>query len=266
VFSSWDDPHAADELLRDALRAALTDLTDTRPDWTAVREETVRTAIYHELGRRLPGHVRKERKVAIAAFRGAGGSDVIVDRDPGQRVAWLAETKWSYATPPKVFESVWDAIKLCLQIDEHQVARGWVITGAPQAAWERAEGAELFAAGSVDTVALWRQPLIPPRGPNNSKTIGEDLVIGGNGNEPTRVPARINIELVDDISLVGREPCSVRAVAVTPSDEWIEDFAPAPKFPSPMTKRWLDATVPLMTDTEFEELLAYLRTKRWTSA
>jgi hypothetical protein len=266
LFTAWDDAQEADQILRDAMRAALKTISEQSPDLAAVREEAFRTAIYHQLVARLSGHVRKERKLAIKAFRGAGPSDLVVDRVPERRIAWLAETKWAHALPSKIFESVWDAIKLCLQIDEHKISRGWVITGAPAAAWDEAEGAELFDGGRVDTRHLWDQSLSPPRWPNYGETIGRDLVIGGNGNQPTRVPDHINVEAIDSISLAGHEPWTVRAVAVTPSDAWIEDFAPAPKFPSPMTKRWLQETVPTMADAEFEELLTYLQMKRWTSA
>jgi len=263
---AWDDPRAADTVLRNALGEAVAELEQHSVAFSDLREEALRTALFEALARRLPGHVRKERRLKVRAFRGAGGSDVLVDRVPERRVAWLAETKWSYTNPPKVFEAVWDAVKICVQIREHAIARGWVIVGAPDAAWRIAEGVHLFAPGSTDTLALWEEPLRPPRSPNYGKTIGEDLVIGGNGNQPTTVPRRIHTEVVAAIPVAGDEPWTVRAIAVTPDDEWVTDFAAPPKFPSPVTRRWLQANVPTMDDQEVDELVVYLRTKRWTAA
>jgi hypothetical protein len=266
MFAAWDDPAAADSVLRDALDDAVREIEQHAARLVSLREEALRTALFEALWRRVPGHVRKERHLKVPAFRGAGGSDVLVDRVPERRVAWLAETKWSYTDPPKVFEAVWDAIKLCLQIREHGVARGWVIVGASDAAWGIAEGSELFTPGSTDTLALWKQPLAPPRSPNYGKTIGEDLIIGGNGNRPTTVPRRIHSEAVATIPLDGDERWTVRAIAVTPDDEWIADFAPPPEFPSPVTRAWLQTSVPTMNDAVFEELVVYLRQKRWSRA
>jgi hypothetical protein len=266
MFTAWDDRATADQVLRDALVEAVEDLSPRSAPWATLREEELRSATFQALSRRLPGRVRKERLVRIKAFRGVGGSDLLIDRVPGQRIAWLAETKWSYGQPPKVFEAVWDAIKLCLQMREHRVARGWLIVGAADAAWRIAEGRELFTSSVTDTVALWNQPLQPPRSPNYGKTIGEDLVRGGNGNQPTTVPQAIHTELVAEIPLPGTEPWTIRAVAVEPDEQWVADFAPAPKFPSPVTAAWLRDNVARMDEPTFDEFLVYLRAKRWTPA
>jgi hypothetical protein len=231
MFAAWDDPAAADSVLRDALHDAVAELEQHAAPLASLREEALRTALFEALSRRLPGHVRKERDLRSPAFRGAGGSDVLVDCVPERRVAWLAETKWSYTDPPKVFEAVWDAIKLCLQIRDRGVARGWVIVGASDAAWGIAEGSELFTPGSTDTLVLWKQPLTPPRSPNYGKTVGEDLVIGGNGNRPTAVPRRIHSEAVATIPLDGDERWTVRAVAVTPDASGSPTSLRHPSFP-----------------------------------
>jgi hypothetical protein len=56
----------------------------------------------------------------------------------------------------------------------------------------------------------------------------------------------------------------VRAVAVSPTGGWIEGFAPAPVFPQSIRQPWLNDNVPDMSDAEFDELIAWLRLKRWT--
>jgi hypothetical protein len=73
-------------------------------------------------------------------------------------------------------------------------------------------------------------------------------VIGANGNQPTAVPHAINVDLVSSVDLDGAEPWRVRTVAVTPRGEWIDDFAPPPRFPSPLTQAWLAQHVPAMDD------------------
>ena len=59
---------------------------------------------------------------------------------------------------------------------------------------------------------------------------------------------------------------SVRAVAVQAAGGWIENFASAPVFPQRINQRWLDANVPEMPDADFEDLVLWLRQKRWTDA
>ncbi len=92
MFTAWDDPTAADGVLRDAVREAIDSLRQAAMPWASLREEDLRSGLFQSLSHRLPGHVRKERLLKIAPLR-AGPSDILVDRTPGQRVAWLAETK-----------------------------------------------------------------------------------------------------------------------------------------------------------------------------
>jgi hypothetical protein len=176
------------------------------------------------------------------------------------------EVKWSFPARSKIFEAVWDAVKLCLAAAEHGASRCWLITGAPDAQWSVAESRALFATGTVSFDRLWNEALVPA-GPNGGETVGADLLAGGRGNRFTRAPRAFVVEEISAQELrPGGEAWSVRAVAISPTGGWIEDFAPAPVFPQSIRQPWLDDNVPGMSDDEFDELIGWLRLKRWTQA
>ncbi len=253
-----------DELIRGSLREAASRLRADARRFVDIREEDLRTALYSELRRRLPGHVRKEETVKLAAFQGCGPSDLLVDRVPGGAVTWLAETKWSYTSRNKIFEGAWDAVKLVLAQEEKGAGRCWLITGASEDSWRRTECADLFADGLVDVRDLWHRPLIPP-GSNGGKTVGEDCEIGGRGNMFTRTPTQLRVQKVAVEQLHRRdEEWSIRVSAVSPHGDWIEDFAPPPLFPARIGDAWLKSNVPTMSDKKYAALLVRLKQKRWT--
>lgn len=265
TLSSDGEMSDADSVLRDALASACSRLAaDQRPP-TALREEDLRSAIYEELNIRLPGHVRKERKLTLAAFQGVGAIDLIVDADPGGKAAWTGETKWSYTSRNKIYEAAWDAIKLVLVSAEWGVGRSFLIVGAPETAWSNSECADLFRTGEVDVRDLWSRPLIPP-GANGGATVGEDVLEGGHGNFFTRAPEQLSIEAVTEEKLAQKrgEPWLIRAAAVAAAGGWIEDFAPPPDFPAVIDQSWLTANVAGLSSAQFDRLIARLRKKRWT--
>ena len=264
MTAEWDTAAYADGHLRAALAEAAAVLERDPRALVDIGEEDLRSAVCCALQSRLPGHVRKERTLELGAFRGVGGFDVLVDRVPERSVAWLAEVKWSYTPRSKIFEAVWDAVKLCLAADGYGVSRCWLITGAPSTQWANTEALALFTGGTVGFRELWTEPLIPP-GPNGGKTSGEDLLAGGRGNRFTRAPGAFSVQSVAREDLrSGREDWSIRAVAVHAAGGWLEDFAPAPVFPRIIRQPWLDANVPGMSDELFAELIDWLRQKRWT--
>lgn len=112
-------------------------------------------------------------------FSGLGAVDIVVMDPP-----ILIELKWSYEEKrSKIFESVWDAIKLSiLAVDRESLA--YIATGASLAAWDSCESADLFEAGLIDPQEIWERPLIPS-GPNSGTSIGQDLVLGSpSGGRP----------------------------------------------------------------------------------
>src|SRR4051812_15104938 len=200
TFDSWDDPVAADDLFTAALFDAVAVLA-AHPQLPAqLREENLRSALRTALDTRLPGHVRAERKLELKAFQGVGGFDLLVDRVPERRVAWLVETKWSYTSRPKIFEGAWDAVKLCLAQAAHSIKRTWLVTGAPAQQWREAECVDLFETGSISVADMWARALVPP-GPNGGATVGEDLITGGHGKVFTSAPDRLNVQALDPFDL-----------------------------------------------------------------
>ena len=211
----WDHVSVADDYLRAALAGmAAVIATGSRP-LVDVREEDLRAGLCLALAKDLPGHVRREQALELAAFRGVGPFDVLVDRSPGRPVVWLAEIKWSYTTRSKIFEAVWDAVKLCVAARSYGTRRSWLITGAPNQQWGTAEARQLFADGTISFRELWEEPLVPP-GPNGGKTCGEDALAGGRGNRFTCTPSAFAVKTVAREDLrVGGENWSIRAVALT---------------------------------------------------
>jgi hypothetical protein len=260
-----NDSERADDVLRDAVSDAASALgSDPRP-LAELREEDLRSRLSEAMERRLPARVRRERTLRLDAFQGVGGFDVLVDEAPEGRVAWLAETKWSYLSRSKVFEGAWDAVKLCLAEDQHAVRRGWLVTGAPDEHWRDDECADLFGEGVVSVRDVWERKLTSP-GPNGGATVGADLVEGGRGNRFTRAPEQIRVEPVAALPIGrSRESWTIRAVAVSSGTGWIEEFAAPPQFPPRVTERWLRANVPPMSEETFTALLEWLRLKRWTA-
>jgi hypothetical protein len=125
-------------------------------------------------------------------FRGLGAVDVVTDRP-----LLFMELKWSYERPGKIFESVWDAIKLAMLGPQHGRSHLYIATGASDSEWQHGDCADLFAGGPVEPLEMWRRPLVPRRGPNYGATVGSDLVIGANGKQPTQGPTRISTRLLD---------------------------------------------------------------------
>jgi hypothetical protein len=148
------------------------------------------------------------RTLRTSDFPGLGPVDVIVAQPRA-----LIELKWAYQSPGKVFESLWDAIKLALLGSMHSYRALYVGTGASRDEWTASESADLFEPGEIDPREGWARPLLPPRGPNYGKTVGEDLVIGAGGNRPLRVHRRIAIRSVARWDVAG--DYELRVIGVT---------------------------------------------------
>jgi hypothetical protein len=151
-------------------------------------------------------------------FSGLGPVDVVII-DP----AILIELKWSYEEKrSKIFESVWDAIKLSiLGIDRESLT--YIATGASLTAWDSCESADLFEAGLIDPQEIWKRPLIPS-GPNSGTSVGQDLMLGSpSGGRPKACARQLAITPVarvayrDDYELrvarvIGNGPMTTWAV------------------------------------------------------
>ena len=197
-----------DDQVADILEAVASRLTATGLSGSALRERQHLDPFVKDEFARRSGRRPAARTLRTPDFPGLGAVDVVVELPRA-----LLELKWAYGSPAKIFESVWDATKLALLAAEHGDDALYVVCGAPVTEWTASESAELFTAGEINALALWRRVLVPPRGPNYGTTIGEDLVIGARGNRPRRAHARLAIRTVGSFHVAGDH--ELRAIGVT---------------------------------------------------
>jgi hypothetical protein len=156
------------------------------------------------------------KRFAIPQFEGLGGVDVVADQP-----RLFMELKWSYDPPGKVFESVWDAIKLAMLGPQHGRAHLYVATGASDEEWQDGACVDLFAGRPVDPLEMWCRPLVPRRSPNRGATVGEDLVIGAAGKQPTEGPWEIAISPLETFEVIdGFELRLIRVHGTTDLRRW----------------------------------------------
>lgn len=270
-----DPPADTDSLVADAFKAVAVRLTATGFAGNELREREQLDPFTKDEFERRVGVRPVSRTLQIADFPGVGSVDVVVSRPKA-----LIELKWSYLIPDKIFESVWDAIKLALIGRHHRHDALYLVTGASLTAWSASESADLFATGEVDPVEMWSRALIPPRSPNRGKTVGEDLVIGGRGNQPLRAPARIEVRRVTSARVArDYELRVVHVSAVGPLIEWPKTEIGAAasqeprsaiasdgsfQLPPRVTQRWIEITAPTVSPEAVGPFLHALRTRGWS--
>ena len=211
------------------------------------------------------------RTLRTLEFPRIGPVDVVLNAPKA-----LIELKWAYYSPGKVFESLWDAIKLALLGATLSYGDLYVATGASLKEWSTSESADLFLPGHIDPLQLWARPLIPPRGPNYGKTVGEDLVIGARGNWPHRVhrslairsvgawPVANNFEL-RVIGVIGEGPLIAWPGLEQPppncaEPETLEDV----QLPARVTQAWIERTAPRLAVRAIAPFLGALRHRGWS--
>lgn len=185
---------AADELLARAVVEAAKQLSASPQQFRDLREKDLSATIAETLRALAPSEVVERRSVKLDHFPNVGGADVTL-YDAAGNVWCLAELKWSVGSRDKIFEAAWDAVKLALAREQHQLASGWLVTGASEASWAATECADLFRDGEVDVRELWDRPLIPP-GPNGGMTVGDDLEIGARGLMFEAAPTQLTVRSI----------------------------------------------------------------------
>jgi hypothetical protein len=252
----------ADEDLAAAVALTACVLDRDRADAARITEALMRDRLARALGHLTEAWIETEWHTPIPEFRGVGPVDIVVRSTEQGEVIALIECKWSTDTSrDKIYEGAWDAVKLALATASTPTADGFLVTGAPRDSWQHTETADLFNTGTVSTPELWARPLQPP-GPNGGETVGADCEAGGRGNMFTHAPEQLVINLIADESVADVD-ITIKASTVQGAGPLIR-FAPEPEFPHPMSKRWLDETVPTMPDDAFDRLVTWLRQKRWT--
>lgn len=210
------DPASADALVSNALHLALSDLTKQGLNGPDIRERNDFDPSVREALSRPGCEPAGAKKLVAEDFPGIGAVDIVVSDPP-----ILLELKWSYdESRSKIFEGVWDAIKLALLAGANQ-HWAYLATGASYVAWGESECADLFEKEFVRPRELWDRPLIPP-GPNNGTTVGEDLVRGSpSSSRPLAAPERLWIRPIDRIGVRGGyEVRVVRVAADGPIRPW----------------------------------------------
>lgn len=241
--------------------------------------ETRLSAAFAECARKhFVQAVAERRTVKLDHFPRVGAADIAGSRDSGELV-FLAELKWSYGSPDKIFEAAWDAVKLALAREQLGLEAAWLITGAPVTSWTATECADLFTDGDVRVRDLWDRAM-KPRGPNSGSTVGDDCEIGGRGLMFSKAPETLRVRLVAQEQIVRmNEVWQLRAADVVgltapmPFKRRVDPktlVKPPPlhvvgaDFSKPITQRWLERNVPDLPEAEFQRLLETLRQRNWT--
>lgn len=215
-----------DELLRGVCSAVAERLTAGEITGPDLRE---RGNLYPEIRKAIKERVGQEpagRTYPTKHFPGVGSVDLVVPEPFA-----LIELKWSYQAPGKLFECVWDAVKLGVLATEQDKAAMYIVAGASEQEWARSETSILFDGGRVDLRELWHQELVPAQGHKDAVTIGEYLVFGAWGNEPRRAPHSVSSEAMADLP-VG-DDFRLRVVRIRVDGPLIE-------WPSVLSRRELD--------------------------
>jgi hypothetical protein len=122
----------ADDQVAAACAGAAKRMTETGLAGSQLRERIHLDPFLKDELASLTGRRPLSRKFKSDSFPGLGAVDVVAERPK-----FLMELKWSYAIPGKVFESVWDAIKLALLGPVLGIECLYLATGASSEEWRR---------------------------------------------------------------------------------------------------------------------------------
>jgi len=268
--STQDSRNVADIFVAEVARAVAERMTATGLRGEDLRERLHLDPFTKDECERRCGVRPLSTKLTTPAFPGLGAVDVILTRPRA-----LIELKWAYYSPGKIYESLWDAVKLALLGPAHSYAALYVGTGALRAEWGASESADLFTGAEIDPREFWERPL-RPRGPNYGKTIGEDLIIGARGNRPRKMHRRIAIRPVATCEVAGDFELRVVGIAgIDPVEDWSPDDAvpcgvpPEPdlesvELPARVTQAWIERTAPRLKPVAIRPFLRDLQVRGWS--
>jgi hypothetical protein len=266
-----------DDYIHAVAEVAAARMTQTGLPGRLLRERTHLDPFMKDESAQRSGARPVSKKLLAPEFPRLGPVDVVI-AEPRM----LIELKWSYERPGKTFESVWDAIKLVLLGARHGYDALYVATGASRDDWTASESSDLFSSGDVDMLDIWARALTPPRGPNYGATIGEDLLIGGDGNQPLRAHSRLGIRRIAELPVADDfELRIIRVAAAGPIVDWPQLTAPGPlrtkplcapgtvtdvQLPARVTQAWIERTAPCLTAPACAPFLEALRARDWSDA
>jgi hypothetical protein len=205
-------------LIRDALPIAAGLLL---PEWHLMLDGTrrehrfcdaLRRALELEVGRL----VETEKRIDLGERwpnlppRRLGGVDLLVRYMPdGEYWRYLAELKWSAQGQHKVYESLWDAVKMLAGSEILYVEAAYLLTAATVQEWERpAECGELFTDGEWEIADL-----ISRNRP------GWRFLVQESGPPPVRLPSRLRTTAVTELRV---NDSLIKVAAIEPCDRFGE--------------------------------------------
>jgi hypothetical protein len=198
------------DLIRDALAGAASFL---RADWHHMlegprRENRLRASLRRSLEREVGELVEQERRLELGdgwpnlPSRKLGGADLVIRYMPqGEYWRYVLELKWSTPAQRKVWEGIWDALKMLAASQLHFVEAAYLVTGASRTEWINTPAAEIFEDG------LWDVRELLSKYPEMWKTL-----VALSGPPPLRLPARFRTTLVGSQAV---NDYVIRAVAVS---------------------------------------------------
>ncbi len=177
-----------------------------------LRERHLSAAVHAVVGRQLGTSV-VSTVVRLPEWPqlGQGGADYMAKAPSGG--IHLGELKWCQRGQDKVYEAIWDLVKMALATRSPAIETAHLITGAPAEMWPHASCGDLFDGGTFTPEELCTRRF--PRG--QRRTAWDYLLEGGYGRHPDAVPANITTTpTCDPVSVAAGSDCwLLRAVAVT---------------------------------------------------
>jgi hypothetical protein len=201
-----------DQQIVESIAAHLSTRAQTSGGFSLLRElRDLQPAAETTLSERFTDRLAPNRKVAIPIWERVGRVDITILESPGAAFeAGLIELKWSGGGSDKLYEGLWDALKLALaQITWGAIGpRAYLLTGAQKGVWESSPFAGLFETAVHDPAELCARRLS-----DRKQTIAwDDLLRGGNDSYPHWVPGEIATKVCGRAS-VGEE-YELRAVEI----------------------------------------------------
>jgi hypothetical protein len=166
-----------------------------------VKEADMRRACVRALQAEVGRGVQPERSLKIERWARIGGVDVAITASDGSATL-LAELKWCLSD--KLYETLWDALKMSLATATMDVGLACVVAAAPEQSWAASPLQNLFTSASWDTSQIFAH-------------FAEEWewLLKGSSSRPTALPARIETSLIGSLPIhVDGGDWSLRALGV----------------------------------------------------
>lgn len=210
-------PEFTDEdIVGRAVHSAAETLQQLDRDGVAVRERALQQA----LAAHLPGGGLERQHFVPGWDPQPGRLDVFV-QDGAEVLTHVIETKLK--ADDRIRESLWDFAKVLSLGRGDSRPAAYLVTGTTKEGWTRYAGAELFATGTHDLVAAIQR----------YREWWVRYILADSAGRPLEVPAEMHVDLVATVPMtLNHQEWELRAVRVTPGDEWTAFAGGLPIDPS----------------------------------